>query len=133
MRAFSVVKVTWASRTPSSSLRAFSRRRASLSSARRLMTSSASPVATPYPARSTRAMTASRVSRLRSKSKVARSDERLTTAVSIPSSFFRLRSTDATQLAQVIPVMGIVSCFVIVVKNLRNTLYAEICCVVRIA
>ena len=43
---------------------------------------------------------------------VARSDDRLTTTVCTPACFLRPRSTVATQLAQVIPVMGSVSCFV---------------------
>ena len=121
-RAFSVVNVTCASRTPSSLTRAFSRRRASLSSDKRLMTRSASPVATPYPARLTRVMKSPNPNLDASKSTVARSEERFTTALSTPSSFFKLRSTVATQLAQVMPVMGSVSCFVSAIEtSLRVT------------
>ncbi len=114
-RARSVVMLTEASSTPSSFVRAFSSLRASLSSESRLMTRSASPVATPYPARSTRATRSGVRLRKGHKVTVARSDERLTTAAWTPPCFFNPRSTVATQLAQVIPVMGRVSCFVSVI------------------
>ena len=111
-RARSVATLTVASSTPSNFPSVFSNRRASLSSARRLITKSASPVAMPYPARSMRASRAGRPTMPGSNVTVARSDDRLTTAAWTPASFFRPRSTVATQLAQVIPVIGRVSCFV---------------------
>src|SRR5581483_3279307 len=108
----SVVMLTEASITPSTFCKAFSSRRASLSSARRLMTRSASPIATPYPARSTRAIMASSPATDGSNCTSARSDDRFTTAVCTPSTFFKLRSMVVTQLAQYIPVIGRVNCFV---------------------
>jgi hypothetical protein len=84
------------------------------------MIRSASPLATPYPARSTRAMKSVSLSLDASKSTVARSEERFTTAFCTPSSFFRLRSTVATQLAQVMPVMGKVSCFVEDIRSITT-------------
>src|SRR5688572_16769066 len=48
-----------------------------------------------------------------SKSTVARSEERFTTAEFTPFNFLRLRSTVATQFAQVMPVIGSVSCLVL--------------------
>ena len=76
------------------------------------MTRSAVPVAMPYPARSTRASRSGSPTAAGSNVTVARSDDRLTTAACTPDCFFRPRSTVATQLAQVMPVMGSVSCFV---------------------
>src|SRR5687768_9120544 len=79
------------------------------------MMRSASPVATPYPARWTRAIISGTPSLDESKSTVARSDDKLTTAVFTPSSFFKLCSTVATQFEQVMPVMGRISCLVSVI------------------
>ena len=65
----------------------------------------------------TRAIISGKPSLAASKSTVARSEERLTTALFTPSNFFRLRSTVATQLAQVMPVMGKVNCLVSVMRG----------------
>src|SRR5512143_536717 len=91
--------------------KAFSRRRASLSSESRRMEKSASPSAIPYPARCTRAIMSSRPVTGGSNCTVARSDARLTTALCTPFTFFKLRSIVVTQLAQYMPVMGNVICF----------------------
>ncbi|OQA17188.1 MAG: hypothetical protein BWY63_02486 [Chloroflexi bacterium ADurb.Bin360] len=76
------------------------------------MMSSASPVAMPYPARSIRAVIVERSTSAGSKTTVARSEERFTTASCTPACFFKPRSTVATQFAQVMPVMGRVKCLV---------------------
>jgi hypothetical protein len=92
-------------------LTARSIRFASLSSLIRLINKSATPVATPYPALFTRSIKFPNFEISGLYSTVARSDDKLTLAEVTPVSFFRLRSTVETQLAQVIPVMGKIICF----------------------
>src|SRR6476646_5871021 len=65
-----------------------------------------------------RAISAAWPSLAGSYSTAARSEARLTAAVCTPSSFFRLRSTVATQLAQVMPVMGNVMVLVAILNFL---------------
>jgi hypothetical protein len=55
-------------------------------------------------------------------STVARSVARLTLALVTPSTFFSARSTCPTQLAQVIPWTGKVSCFTVAISS---TSYSE--------
>ena len=73
---------------------------------------SASPIAIPYPARWTRAIISSKPVADGLNLTTARSDDKFTTALCTPLTFFKLRSMVETQLAQYMPVMGKVNCFV---------------------